>query len=132
MKIANQCLSHRCSRENSILVIYLKINEFSFSSGYPAPAVPNEELFSRVTALEETTKSQSVEITLLKSALADVLTKLNAQEEEIKSIGAMKTPTKSKRTFLLLCVCVSCRFTWMWVLAPPFVMISKRGQLIKN
>ena len=115
------------------MVIYLKINEYalSFSSGYPAPAVPNEELFSRVTALEETTKSQSVEITLLKSALADVLTKLNAQEEEIKSIGAMKTPTKSKRTFLL-CVCVSCRFTWMWVLAPPFVMISKRGQLIKN
>ena len=117
MKIANQCLSHRCIRENSILVIYLKINEYalSFSSGYPAPAVPNEELFSRVTALEETTKSQSVEITLLKSALADVLTKLNAQEEEIKSIGAMKTPTKSKRTFLLLCVCVSCRFTWIWI-----------------
>ena len=59
-------------------------------------ALPDEEMFSRVTALEETTRLQSVEITLLKSALADVLTKLAAQEEEIQSNSVKKAPIKSK------------------------------------
>ena len=67
----------------------------------------SEETFTRIALLEEKTRSQEVEIILLKSALSDVLTQLaalNNQQQKAATNGSVRTTTRKsgKKKIMLL------------------------------
>lgn len=73
------------------------------------------EVTDRIASLEQRVQMQEDEIQLLKSALADVVRRLNASEEQ-QAMGSRRGPTKGSK--LLFVESSKCNF-------PPFPLISR-------
>lgn len=67
----------------------------SFPSDDSASAASSMEVTDRIASLEQRVQMQEDEIQLLKSALADVVRRLNASEEQ-QAMGSRRGPTKSR------------------------------------
>lgn len=67
-----------------------------------ASAASSMEVTDRIASLEQRVQMQEDEIQLLKSALADVVRRLNVSEEQ-QAMGSRRGPTKGRK----LCFCFS-------------------------
>lgn len=68
----------------------------SFFSDDSASAASSMEVTDRIASLEQRVQMQEDEIQLLKSALADVVRRLNVSEEQ-QAMGSRRGPTKGRR-----------------------------------
>lgn len=116
----------------NIRIYYLEIFHISdsshcFSSDDSASAASSMEVTDRIASLEQRVQMQEDEIQLLKSALADVVRRLNLSEEQ-QAMGSRRGPTKgniqhiclffsfflmgvsSKRTVRFCGITVTCRY----------------------
>lgn len=72
-----------------------KIRLSQFSSDDSASAASSMEVTDRIASLEQRVQMQEDEIQLLKSALADVVRRLNVSEEQ-QAMGSRRGPTKGR------------------------------------
>uniref|UniRef100_A0A4W6FEJ8 EMAP like 1 n=1 Tax=Lates calcarifer TaxID=8187 RepID=A0A4W6FEJ8_LATCA len=70
-----------------------------FSSDDSASAASSMEVTDRIASLEQRVQMQEDEIQLLKSALADVVRRLNLSEEQ-QAMGSRRGPTKGNNEFM--------------------------------
>uniref|UniRef100_A0A4W6FBR8 EMAP like 1 n=1 Tax=Lates calcarifer TaxID=8187 RepID=A0A4W6FBR8_LATCA len=71
-----------------------------FSSDDSASAASSMEVTDRIASLEQRVQMQEDEIQLLKSALADVVRRLNLSEEQ-QAMGSRRGPTKGNNEFMI-------------------------------
>uniref|UniRef100_A0A672IHS8 Uncharacterized protein n=1 Tax=Salarias fasciatus TaxID=181472 RepID=A0A672IHS8_SALFA len=99
-----------------------------FSSDDSASAASSMEVTDRIASLEQRVQMQEDEIQLLKSALADVVRRLNLSEEQ-QALGSRRGPTKgnplssrsrsSSGAFISASVCNNPSSDWLFLL--PFL-----------
>lgn len=78
-----------------MLSALFKIRLLLFSSDDSASAASSMEVTDRIASLEQRVQMQEDEIQLLKSALADVVRRLNVSEEQ-QAMGSRRGPTKGR------------------------------------
>lgn len=79
----------------------------SVSSDDSASAASSMEVSDRIASLEQRVQMQEDEIQLLKSALADVVRRLNVSEEQ-QAMGSRRGPTKGRTDTKPRVCCSSC------------------------
>lgn len=75
--------------------VLFKVQLSPFSSDDSASAASSMEVTDRIASLEQRVQMQEDEIQLLKSALADVVRRLNVSEEQ-QAMGSRRGPTKGR------------------------------------
>lgn len=81
------------NNNEDMLVLMVRFKTVTVSSDDSASAASSMEVTDRIASLEQRVQMQEDEIQLLKSALADVVRRLNVSEEQ-QAMGSRRGPTK--------------------------------------
>lgn len=96
---------------HNLPLVLFQIRLSPFSSDDSASAASSMEVTDRIASLEQRVQMQEDEIQLLKSALADVVRRLNVSEEQ-QAMGSRRGPTKGRIHTRSWCLMLFFYFIW--------------------